>query len=108
MKIFSQQKYDDNKRQEYLDKKQREEEETRRAHRDKMNRKQEYRDRKQESGEDSREYYATKEKLWFQAYTPNKSSLVELKDRMLKGLYDAELKETCLLFMQGTKTKRRD
>jgi len=33
------------------------------------------------------------------AYAPNKRSLVKFKDEMFKGLYDAELKETCLLFM---------
>ena len=45
-KRFSQQKYDDSKRQEYLDKKQTEEEETRRAHADNRKRKQEYLGRK--------------------------------------------------------------
>lgn len=67
MKRFSQEKYDDSKRQEYLDRKQREEEETKRAHADKMKGKQENLDRKQESDEDTREYYAAKEELWLQA-----------------------------------------
>ena len=66
LKRFSQEKYDESHRQEYLDKKQEKEENTRIAHTDKMKlyRKQEYLDRKQESGEDTREYYITKEKLW--------------------------------------------
>ena len=64
-----------------------------------MKQKQEYLDRKQESGEDTREYYADKEELWLQVYAPNKRSLVEFKDEILKGLYDVELKETCLFFM---------
>ena len=57
---FSQKKYDDSKRQESLDKKQREEVETRRAQADKMKRKQEYISRKQESGEDTREHLLPK------------------------------------------------
>ena len=60
---FSQKKYDDSKRQESLDKKQREEVETRRAQADKMKRKQEYISRKQESGKDPREHFAAKEEL---------------------------------------------
>ena len=56
MKRFSQHKYDERKRQEYLH--QTEEEETcRRAHAENRKWKQEYLDRKQESGEDAREYY---------------------------------------------------
>ena len=88
-------------KQEYLDKKQRKEEDTRRSHTDKMKLywKQEYLDRKQESGEDTREYYTAKEELWLQAYAPNKRSLVEFMDEMLNRLYDAELKEACLFFM---------
>ena len=62
---FSQKKYDDNKRQESLDKKQREDEGNRRTQAVKMKRKQEYLSRKQESGEDTRECYATKEELWY-------------------------------------------
>ena len=54
MKRFSQQKYDESKKKEYLDKKQTEEEKTRRAHADKRKRKQEYLDRKQERREDTR------------------------------------------------------
>ena len=79
MKRFSQQKSDDIQGQEYLDKKQRTEEDTRRAHTDKMKlyRKQEYMDRKQESGVDTREYYTAKEELCLQAYTPDKRSLVK-------------------------------
>ena len=72
-----------------------EEEETRRAHADKMKRKQEYLDRKQESGEDTREYYATKR------------SLGEFKDEMLKGLQDAELKDTCL-FCKPKEPKQKE
>ena len=73
----------------------REKEETRRAQTDKMKRKQEYLDRKQESGEDTREYFATK------------GSLGEFKDGMLKGLQDAELKETCL-FCMPKEPKRKE
>ena len=47
-------------------------------------------DRKQESGEDTREYYTAKEKLWLHAYAPDKRSLVEFKDEMLRELYDEE------------------
>ena len=43
------------------------EEETKRAHANKMKGKQENLDRKQESDEDTREYYAAKEELWLQA-----------------------------------------
>ena len=60
-KRFSQQEYDESKRQEYLDKKQTEEEETRRAHVDNRKPKQEYLGRKQESSEDTKEYYVAKE-----------------------------------------------
>ena len=67
MKRFSQQKYDDSKRLEYLDKKQRENEETRRAHADKMKRKQEYLDRKKEMVEENimlpRKIYGYKHQL---------------------------------------------
>ena len=62
LKRFSQEKYDESHRQEYLDKKQEKEENTRIAHTDKMKlyRKQEYLDRKQEHDEDVREYYPVK------------------------------------------------
>ena len=40
-----------------------------------------------------------KKELWLQAYSTNKRSLVEFKDEMLRGLYKAELKETCLCFL---------
>ena len=58
--------------------------------------KQEYLDRKQESGKDTKEYYIDKMRIWIQAYSSGKRSLVEFKDEMLMGLYDAELTETCL------------
>ena len=110
MKRFSQQKSDDIQGLEYLDKKQRTEEDTRRAHTDKMKlyRKQEYMDRKQESGVDTREYYTAKEELWLQAYTPDKRSLVKFKNEMLKGLYDAALKETSLFFMPKEPKHKRE
>ena len=132
MKILTK-KYDESKRQEYLDKKQTEEEETRRAHEVKWKQKQEYLDkkqteeeetrranevrrkqkqeyldRKQESGEDTKEYYAAKEQLWLQAYAPNKRNLVEFKDEMLKRLYNEELKETCLFFMPKEPKQKRE
>ena len=96
---FSQQKYNESKRQEFLTEKQREEEETRKAQANKMKWEQEYLSRKQESGEDTKEYYTAKEELCLQAYDPIKRSLDKFKDNMLKGLYDAELKEACLFFM---------
>ena len=78
MKRFSQKKYNESQGQEYLDRKQKKEEETRRSHADrrKLYQKQEYLDRKQESGEDTRECYTDKEKLWLQAYAPDKRNLV--------------------------------
>ena len=103
-------KYDESKRKEYLDKKQTEKEETRRAHADKRKRKQEYLDRKLGRSEDTREYYAAKEELWLQEYAPNKRNMVKFKDKMLKGLYDAELKEICLFLClrnQNGKEKSR-
>ena len=54
IKRISQQKYDESQRQEYLDKQQTEEEETRRAHADKRKRKQEYLDKKQTEEEETR------------------------------------------------------
>ena len=62
-------------------------------------RKQEYLVRKQESDEDIREYYSDKMRSWIQAYAPDKRSIVEFKDEILMGLFNAELKETCLFFM---------
>ena len=61
------QKYDEySQGQEYLEKKQRKEGDTRRAHTDKIKFywKQEYLGKKQESVGDTREYYAAKEELW--------------------------------------------
>ena len=55
--------------------------------------------RKQESGKDTKEYYIDKMRIWIQVYSSGKRSLVEFKDEMLMGLYDAELTETCLFFM---------
>ena len=51
LKKFSQEKYEEGKKQEYLD-------------------------RKQESGEDTNEYYTDNKRLWIQAYAPSKRSLV--------------------------------
>ena len=53
-------------------------------------RKQEDLARKLESYEDTREYHTHKMRLWIQAYAPKKKSLVEFKDEMLMGLCNAE------------------
>ena len=74
LKKFSQEKYEEGKKQEYLD-------------------------RKQESGEDTNEYYTDNKRLWIQAYAPSKRSLVWIQGWNAHGLYDAGLKETCLFFM---------
>ena len=60
--------------------------------------KQEYLVRKQERDEDPRKYCTDKMRLWIQAYDPDKRSLVEFKDEMLMGLFNAELQETCMVF----------
>ena len=44
-------------------------------------------------------YYTDKLRLWVQAYAPAKRSPVEFKHAMLLGLYNAELRKTCLIFM---------
>ena len=74
LKKFSQEKYEEGRKQEYLV-------------------------RKQERDEDPRKYCTDKMRLWIQAYAPDIKSLVEFKDEMLMGLYNAELKETCLFCM---------
>ena len=59
---------------------------------------------------DPRKYYTDKLRLWIQAYTPDKRSLVEFKNEMLMGLYKAELKKTCLFLCLrscGMKTRSR-
>ena len=61
--------------------------------------KQEYFARKQERNEDPRKYYTDKLRLWEQAYAPAQRSLNEFKNAMLMGLYNAELRKTCLNFM---------
>lgn len=59
----------------------------------------EYMARKQTRNEDVRKYYTDKLRLWVQACAPAKRSLVEFKNAMLLGLYNAELRKTCLIFM---------
>ena len=61
--------------------------------------KQEYPARNQERNEDPGKYYTDKLRLWVQAYAPAKGCLVEFKNAMFMGLYHAELKKTCQLFM---------
>ena len=60
---------------------------------------QEYTNRKQGRNEDPRKYYTDKLRLWVQAYAPARRSLTEFKNAMLLGLYNTELKKTCLMFM---------
>ena len=66
---------------------------------DEEGRKLEYLARKQSRNVDARKYYTDKLILWVQAYAPARRSLVEFKTAMLMGLYNAELRKTCLIFM---------
>ena len=66
---------------------------------DEKGRKMEYLQRKQLRNEDARQYYTDKLRLFVQAYPPARRSLVEFKTNMLMGLYNAELRKTCLTFM---------
>jgi len=67
------------------------------------------RNRKVVKNEDTSKYYADKGKLWSQAYAPDKRSLVEfLKNEMIMGLNDAELKETCMFFMPERPQGKRE
>ena len=66
---------------------------------DKEGRKMEYLDSRQARNEDARQYYTDKLRLFVQAYPPARRSLVEFKNNMLLGLYNAELRETFLMFM---------
>ena len=66
---------------------------------DEEGRKLEYLARKQARNEDARKYYTDKLILCVQAYAPAQRSLVEFKTAMLMGLYNAELRKTCLIFM---------
>ena len=59
----------------------------------------EYLQRRQARNEDARQYYTDKLRLFVQAYPPARRSLVEFKTKMLLGLYNAELRKTCLMFM---------
>ena len=61
--------------------------------------KMEYLARKQFKNEDVRKYYTDKLRLWVQAYAPARRSLVDFKTAMLMGLYNAELRKNCLIFM---------
>ena len=63
---------------------------------DEEGRKLEYLARKQARNEDARKYYIDKLRLWVQAYGPAWRSLIEFKTTMLMGLYNAELRKTCL------------
>ena len=65
---------------------------------DEEGRKQEYTARKQEQNKDPRKYYTDKMRLWVQAYPLAKRSLIEFKNAMLMGLYNAELRKTRLFF----------
>ena len=59
----------------------------------------EYLQRRQARNEDARQYYTDKLRLFVQAYPRARRSLVEYKTSMLLGLYNAELRKTCLTFM---------
>ena len=66
---------------------------------DEEGRKMEYLTRRQARNEDARQYYTDKLRLFVQAYHPARRSFVEFKNSMLLGLYNAELRKTCLMFM---------
>ena len=66
---------------------------------DEEGRKMEYLHRKQARNEDACQYYTEKLRLFVQAYPPARRSLVEFKTNMLLGLYNDELRKTCLMFM---------
>ena len=66
---------------------------------DEEGRKMEYLQRRQLRNEDARQYYTDKLRLFVQAYPPARRSLVEFKTNMLMGLYNADLRKTCLIFM---------
>ena len=66
---------------------------------DEEGRKMEYLQRRQARNEDARQYYTDKLRLFVQAYPPARRSLVEFKTSKLLGLYNAELRKTCLMFM---------
>ena len=59
----------------------------------------EYLHRRQARNEDARQYYTDKLRLFVQAYPPARRSLVKFKTNMLLGLYNVELRKTCLMFM---------
>ena len=59
----------------------------------------EYLARKQSINEDARKYYTDKLRLWVQVCAPAIRRLVEFKTARLMGLYNAELRKTCLIFM---------
>ena len=59
----------------------------------------EYLQRRQMRNENARQYYTDKLRLFVQAYPPTQMSLIEFKTNMLMGLYNAELRKTCLTFM---------
>ena len=66
---------------------------------DEEGRKMEYMARRQARNEDAQQYYTDKLRLFVQAYPPARRSLVEFKNSVLLGLYNAELRKTCLMFM---------
>ena len=57
--------------------------------------KMEYMVRRQARNEDARQYYTNKLQLFLQTRPPARRSLVEFKNGMLLGLYNAELRKTC-------------
>ena len=59
----------------------------------------EYMALKQARNEDAQQYYMDKLRLFVQAYPQARRSLVEFKNAMLLGMYNAELRKTCLMFM---------
>ena len=61
--------------------------------------------RRQARNKDSRQYYTDKLRLFVQAYTLAMRSLVEFKNAMLLGLYNAELRKTFLMFKHEREIK---
>ena len=59
----------------------------------------EYFQRRQLRNEDARQYYTDKLRLFVQAYSSARRSLVEFKTNMLMGLYNADFRKTCLTFI---------
>ena len=66
---------------------------------DEEGRKMEYMARRQARKEDVRQYFTDKLRLFVQAYPPARRRLVEFKNAMLLGLYNAELRKPCRMVM---------